>query len=162
MAFTLPTENGFTDAGHGFAGDFLGGGGAVVQDFEDALGVLLVFDAAGANGLDPLDEVVGHGALAFDATDAGRAAADLDPFETAGIAFGSGEEFVPVVDGAIIGFAWVRPPFALWVGDHDFCFAANVGVGFGEAYGVAVRLGHFAAIEAGDAGSGSEKGRRFG
>ncbi len=48
---------------------------AFVQDFQDAFGILLVVEAAFADGVDPLDEVVGHGGFAFDAADAGGAAA---------------------------------------------------------------------------------------
>jgi len=50
--------------------------------------VLLVIEAAFADGSDPLDQVVGHGGFAFDAADAGGCAAIADPVETAGIAFG--------------------------------------------------------------------------
>ena len=71
--------------------------------------------------------------------------------------FGRGEKFVPVVDGADVGIAGVGAALAGGVGDHDFGFGADVGVGFGERDGVAVGLGHFAAIEAGDAGSFGEE-----
>src|SRR6266478_4450349 len=109
----------------------------------------------------PFDQVFGHGGFAFDAADAGGCAALADPVEAAGVAFGCGEEFVPVVDGADVGVAGVGAAFAGGVGDHDFGFGADVGVGFGEGDGVVVGLGHFAAIEAGDAGRGGEEGLRF-
>src|SRR5258708_27174645 len=119
--------------------------------------MLLVVYAAFADWGDPFDQVFGHGGFAFDAADAGGCAALADPVETAGVAFGGGEEFVPIVDGADVGVAGVGAAFASGVSDHDFGFGADVVVGFGEGDGVVVGLGHFAAIEAGDAGSGGEE-----
>ena len=58
---------------------------------------------------------------------------------------------MPVVDGTHVGIAGVGAALAGRVGDHDFGFGANVGVGFAESDGVAVAFGHFAAVEAGDA-----------
>src|SRR5258708_18447609 len=119
--------------------------------------MLLVVYAAFADWGDPFDEVFGHGGFAFDAADAGGCAACADPVEAAGVAFGRGEEFVTVVDGADVGVAGVGAAFASGVGDHDFGFGADVVVGFGEGDGVVVGLGHFAAIEAGDSGSMGEE-----
>jgi len=80
-----------------------------------------------------------------------------DPGEAAGVAFGGGEEFVPVEDGADVGVAGVGAAFAGGVGDHDFGFLADVVVGFGKGDGVVVGLGHLSTVEAGDAGSGGEE-----
>src|SRR6266481_6424466 len=117
----------------------------------------LIVEAFFADGFDPFDQVLGHGGFAFDAADAGGCAAFADPVEAAGIAFGSGEEFVPVVDGADVGVAGVGAAFAGGVGDHDFGFGTDVVVGFGEGNGVVVGLGHFAAVEAGNAGGGCKQ-----
>ncbi len=68
---------------------------------------------------------------------------------------------MPVVDGTYVGIAGVGAAFAGGVRDHDFGFGADVGVGFGEGDGVVVGLGHFSAIEAGDAGGGGEEGVGF-
>ena len=87
-------------------------------------------------------------AFAFDAADAGGAAAVGGPFER----FRRREQFMPVVDGTHVGIAGVGAALARGVGDHDFGFGADVVVGFAESDGVAVALGHFAAVEAGDAG----------
>src|SRR5260221_7182369 len=119
--------------------------------------MLLVVYAAFADWGDPLDQVFGHGGFAFDAADGGGCAAGADPVEAAGVAFGSGEEFVPVVDGADVGVAGVGAAFAGGVGDHDFGFGADVGVGFGEGDGVVVGLGHLSTVETGDAGRGGEE-----
>src|SRR5260221_3105539 len=124
--------------------------------------MLLVVYAAFADWGDPFDQVLGQGGFAFDADDGGGCAAGADPVEAAGVAFGSGEEFVPVVDGADVGVAGVGAAFASGVGDHDFGFGADVGVGFGEGDGVVVGLGHFATIEAWDAGGGGEEVAGFG
>ena len=64
---------------------------------------------------------------------------------------------MPVVDGADVGIAGVGATLAGRVGDHDFGFGADVGIGFAESDGVVVGLGHFAAVEAGDAGGGGEE-----
>src|SRR5580692_12792520 len=119
--------------------------------------MLFVFLATGADGFDPFDEIVGHGLFALDAANGGGRTAIADPFEAAGIAFGRGKEFVPVVDGADVRIPGIAAAFASRVGDHDFGFGVDVGVGFGKGDGVSVGLGHFAAIKAGDAGSGSEE-----
>src|SRR5882724_8897573 len=119
--------------------------------------MVLVAETFFADWSYPFDQVFGHGGFAFDAADAGSCAALADPVETARIAFGSGEEFVPVVDGADVGVAGVGAAFAGGVGDHDFGFLADVIVGFGEGDGVVVGLGHFSAIEAGDARGMREK-----
>src|SRR5467141_1750014 len=105
----------------------------------------------------PFDQVFGHGGFAFDAADAGGCAALADPVETAGVAFGGGEEFVPIVDGADVGVAGVGAAFASGVSDHDFGFGADVVVGFGEGDGVIVGLRHFATVQAWDARGGSEQ-----
>src|SRR6266481_8743842 len=122
----------------------------------------LIVEAFFAHWGDPFDQVFGHGGFAFDAADAGGCAAMADPVEAVGVAFGSGEEFVPVVDGADVGVAGVGAAFAGGVGDHDFGFFADVVVGFGKGDDVVVGLGHFAAVEAGDAGRGGEEVARFG
>jgi len=154
-------EDGVADALHGLLGRLTRSGAAGVEDFEDLFGVLLVVEAAGADWLDPLDEVIGHGGFALDTADAGSGATLTDPFEAAGIAFRSGEEFVPVEDGADVGIAGVGAAFAGGVGDHHFGFLADVVVGFGEGDGVAIGFGHFAAVEAGDARSGGEEDLGF-
>ena len=68
--------------------------------------MLLAVEAAGPDGFDPLDKIVGHGSFAFDAADASSCAAAADPVEATGIAFAGREEFVPVVDGADVGIAF--------------------------------------------------------
>ena len=122
---------------------------------------MVVVEAAFTDGGDPLDQIFGHGGFALDAADGGGGAALADPVEAAGIAFGRGEEFVPVEDGADIGIAGVDTALACGVGDHDFGFFADVVVGFGEGDGVAVGLGHFAAVEPGDAGGWGKENLRF-
>src|ERR1700757_2961349 len=151
--FFGPMEYDAPDAFHGFLGFNLGLRRPVMQNFEDALGILLVVEATCADGLNPFDEVVGHGGFAFDAANGSGAAALGGP----GQRCGWGEEFVPVVDGAEVGIAGVGATLPGGVRDHDFGLSANVGVGFGESDGVVVGLGHFAAVEAGYAGSGSEE-----
>src|SRR6267378_2310295 len=124
--------------------------------------MVLVVEAFFADWGYPFDQVFGHGGFAFDAADAGGCAAFADPVEAAGIAFGSGEEFVPVVDGADVGVAGVGAAFAGGIGDHDFGFGTDVVVGFGESDGVVVGLRHFATVEAWDAGGGREEVAGFG
>jgi hypothetical protein len=74
-ALLLPAEDGFADTVHCTLSDGAGALGTFVDDFEDAGGVLLVFDAAFADGSDPFDEVFGHGGFALDAAYARGSAA---------------------------------------------------------------------------------------
>src|SRR6266403_2294504 len=110
--------------------------------------MVLVVEAFFADWGYPSDQVFGHGGFAFDAADTGGCAALADPVEAAGIAFGSGEEFVPVVDGADVGVAGVGAAFAGGIGDHDFGFGSDVVVGFGESDGFVVVLRHLRTVEA--------------
>src|SRR6266481_1670744 len=57
---------------------------------------------------------------------------------------------MPVEHGTNVGIAGVLAALARRIGDHDFGLFANVLVGFAEHDRIAVALGHFAAIEAGD------------
>src|SRR5215468_8623473 len=158
----LPGEDGFAHAVHCTLSNGAGAPGTFVDDFEDAGGVLFVFDAAFTEGSDPSDEIFGHGRLAVDAADARRRAAGANPLQTAGVAFGRGKKFVPVIDGADVGIAGVGAALAGGVGDHDFGFFADVMVGFRERDGVAVGLGHFAAVQARDTGGFGEHDVWFG
>ena len=105
-------EDGVADALHRELGVFVSFGRAFVQDLESFLWILLVVEATGADGLDPLDEVVGHGGFTLDAADAGGGAALADPIEPAGIAFRRGKKLVPVEDRADVGIAGVGAALA--------------------------------------------------
>src|SRR5580693_10381909 len=97
--------------------------------------------------------MIGHFRFAFNAADAGGAATFGGPHER----FRRREELVPVVDGANIGVAGVGAALTGGIGDHYFGLFADVVVGFAERDGVAVRLRHFAAVEAGNAGGLGEE-----
>src|SRR5882762_10020059 len=57
---------------------------------------------------------------------------------------------MPVVDWTHVRISRIGTALAGWIGDHHFGLGANVGVGFTQGDGVAVTLGHFAAVEAGN------------
>ena len=71
MALALPAQHGFADPGHGLLRRLASFVAASVQDFQNTFWILLVFEAAAADWLDPFDQVVGHGGFALDAADAG-------------------------------------------------------------------------------------------
>ena len=52
-----------------------------------------------------------------------------------------------VEDGTDVGVAGVGAADACGVGDHGLELGAEVGLGLGEQDGVAVALGHLAAVE---------------
>ena len=131
-----PVEDGVTDALHRPVGGLAGFAAALVEDLKNTLRIVLPFDSAFADRLDPMDEVVGHFGFAFDAADACGAATFCGPVE----GFLGRKELVPVVDGADIGIAGVGAALAGGIGDHDFCFGPDVGVGFGQGDGVSVGL----------------------
>src|SRR5579862_1879074 len=144
--FLLPAEDGFADSRHGDFGYFAGALGAFVNNFKNAALIVFPLYAAVADGGDPFDQVVGHFCFALNAADASGAAAFGGPVQS-GL---RRKQFMPIVDGADVRVAGVGAALAGRVGDHDFGFFADVVVGFGEGDGVAVGLGHLAAVQAWD------------
>src|SRR5882724_3739487 len=141
--FLLPAEDGFADSGHGFLGLDAGAIRTVVDDFEDAFGVLLVLDAAVAHWGDPFDQMIGHFCFALDAAYGSGAAAFGGPLQGCG----RREQFMPVVDGTHVRISGVDAALAGWVSDHHFRLLADVIVGFAQRNRIAVTLRHLAAVE---------------
>ena len=99
---------------------------ASVDNFQHALGMLLVLDAALADWRDPLDQIIGHGRFALDAADARGAAALRRPLQR----LRRREEFMPVVDRTHVRISGVGAALAGGIGDHHFGLLANVVVAF--------------------------------
>src|SRR5579871_3824462 len=103
--------------------------------------MFFVFETAFTDWGDPLDKMIGHFRFAFNAADAGGAAAVSGPIKR----FLGREKFVPVVDRADVGVAGVGAAFPGRIGDHHLGFLADVVVGFAQRDGIAVGLRHLAA-----------------
>ena len=143
---------------HGLLGAGGGAAGAVVEDVGDERGMLFEVHAALLDGREGGDDGVGGPAFAFDAADAGGCAACVDFGED----FLGGENFVQVADGAYVGVAGIGAADARGVGDHGLELGANFRLGVREQDGVAVALGHLAAVGAGQFGRGCEEDLGFG
>src|SRR6266404_9717639 len=145
FAFLFPAEDGFADSRHClhcfYAGAFL----ALVDQLQDAARILLVLDAALADGRDPFDQIVSHGRFALNAANSRATATLRRPLQR----LRRREQFMPVVDRTHVRISRIGTPLARGVGDHDFGLGANVGVAFAQRDGVAVTLRHLAAVKTG-------------
>ncbi len=143
---------------HGLLGAGGGAAGAVAEDVGDERGILFEVHAAFLDGREGGDDSVGGPAFAFDAADAGGRAAFVDFRQ----GFLGREDFVQVANGAFVGVAGVGAADAGGVGDHGLELGANFGLGVAEEDGVAVALGHLAAVGAGEFGRWGEEDLGFG
>src|SRR5579862_2889875 len=132
--------HGGTDLGHGLFGAQARAVGPVFENIRHVL--LGVPRPAFLDWRKDLHEGIGGPVFAFDAADAGGATALIDFGER----LGSGKHFVEIAYGADVGIARVGPPDARGVGDHGLEFLAQHGLGIGDQDGVAVALGHLAAV----------------
>jgi hypothetical protein len=145
--------HGGADFVHGLLGAGGGAAGAVAEDVGDERGMLFEVRAAFLDGREGGDDGVGGPAFAFDAADAGGCAAFVD----FGEGFLGGEDLVQVADGAFVGVAGIGAADARRVSDHGLELGANFRLGVAEQDGVAVALGHLAAVGAGEFGRGGEQ-----
>ena len=114
------------------------------QNVPDDLRVAIDLLAPLANRPQLLDHDLGDESLVVDASDLRGAALVIDARDRRGI----GEQPVKLKEIADIGIARIFSPNAVWIREHRHRQRADLVGTRREADRVAIRLGHFAPIEA--------------
>ena len=143
----------------GLDGAQTGAGGAVPQDGVDLLGVGFEGAAASLDGGDLLDDRVGEPALALDAADAGGAAA-LARLRSGPLR--SEKTLCRSKTGQTSGLPTSVRRMRAGSVTMVLSFARRSASGSSEQDGVAVALGHLAAVEAGQLGRWRQQHFRLG
>src|SRR5215469_14601062 len=131
--------------------------GASFKNIVYELRIRFEVEAALLNGSEFLDDGVGKPAFALDATDAGGCTALAHSL----LHLFGGKDPVQIKDGADVGVAGIGAADARRVGDHGLELGAHDILRIREQDGVAVALGHLAAVGTRKLGAGSKQNLRL-